>query len=284
VLCDRQIIEVDGLCESPHDCPAKWSAMITVYLDESGTHDPSYTVVAGFAGKRRAWEKFVPAWKAGLGKRPHLHLSSMPLIYETEREWLETLSPLPYAAGLVPVYGAVNPEDFMPLVKGTVGEVHTFGVGLCLPPIVQALIEHIPSDERIEFMFEESPLNYYIGRVMMMLAKFPGFQRYDGKSRVSKWSFVPKTETCLFEPSDYLSNHLYNWKIDQTSQRSLWTLPIAEGRRILGEQMPRNRVRALYRHLERPEFRKDISRSEIKEYRNKIRTGVTPDPWIEKFK
>ena len=257
--------------------------MISVYLDESGTHSPDYTVLAGFAGKRRTWEKVVPAWKSGLGERPFLHVSSMPLIRESEREWLKRLAIIPYRHRLVPVYGAVCANDYMDMVKGTVAEVHSHGVCICIAPIVNALIEWIPSDERIEFIFETSPLDFYIERMMMMIAKFPGIRRQDGKSIISKWSFVPKGETCLLEPSDYLANHLYNREIDPTSTRTLWTSPIAEGRTLLGGKMARDRVRNLFTHLARPEFSKDIPRTAIKRYRKGIRNGSQPDPWTKRF-
>jgi len=256
--------------------------MITLYLDESGTHSERYTVVAGFAGKKRPWTKFEPVWKEGLGDRPFLHLRKMPLTTQREKEWLETLGPLPYNCKLKPIYGAVNPGDFRDLISGTVGEAYGHSYCLCMVQIVAAL-KDIPGDERFEFVFEASPLDFYIDKQMQMMAKFRVLQRQDGRSRLAKWSFVPKDSCSLFQPADYLANHLYNREIDPTSKRSIWTEPIARDRKLLGSQMSRDRVRLLFQHLSGPGYTKGIPREEIKRYRAAVRSGEEPDPWDALF-
>lgn len=277
--CARQWSDTDGLCESPHDCPAKWCAMITLYLDESGTHDKHHVVVAGFAGKKRHWTHFSKEWPKGRGDRPRLHLNTMPLKSRKEKDWLESLAPIPYESKLRAVFGVVNVADYFDLVQGTVAEVHTHGACLALAQIVDGLMTAIPGDERFEFQFEASPLDFYIDKMMKILTRYPGMRRYDGKSRIARWSFVPKEDCILFEPADYLANHIYHMKLDSTSQRAQWTEPIVRGREIIGSTMSRETARRLFSHLQRAEFHKDIPREVIKAYRKGIRSGAQPDPW-----
>lgn len=258
--------------------------MITLYLDESGTHGDRYAVVAGFAGKKRPWAKFESAWKIGLGKRPFLHLSKMPMTSPKERAWLETLGPLPYECKLKAVYGAVKPSDYRDLIVGTVGEAYGHSHSLCLTQLVDALINGIPGDERFEFIFEASPLDFYIDKHMQMMAEYRGLRRHDGRSRLAKWSFVPKESCLFFQVSDYLANHLYNREIDPASTRSIWTEPIVRGRQLLGSPMSRERARKLFQHLSEPGYTKGIPREEIKKYRAAVRSGAEPDPWDKLLK
>ncbi len=274
-----QFSDTDGLCESPHDCPAKWCAMITLYLDESGTHDKHHVVVAGFAGKKRHWAHFSAEWPKGLGSRQRLHLSTMPLKSRKEKERLETIAPIPYESKLRAVFGAVNVSDYFDLVKGTVAEVHAQGACLALAPIVDALKTEIPGDERFEFQFEASPLDFYIDKMMKLLTGYPGMKRYDGKSRIARWAFIPKEDCSLFEPADYLANHIYHKKLDPNSRRAQWTEAIVRGREIIGSTMSKETARALFAHLKRDEFEKNISHEVIKKYRKGIRAGTQPDPW-----
>lgn len=275
---------VEGLCEAPHDCPAKWCIVLIVYLDESGTHSDEYTVVAGFVGKKRHWSKFEKAWKEGLGNRPFLHLSTMGFTNPTEKQWLEKLGSIPYECGLKPVYGGVCRNDYLDLAKGTVGEVHGQAAPLCLVPIVDGLISEIPGDERFEFIFEASNLEFYFCKMMRMIASFPGLFRYDKRPRAAHWEFMPKSESSRFQPGDYLANHLWNWNEDSNSIRSQWTLPIASNRKLIGGRLERDRARNLFKHLAKDEYTKGIPREEIKEYRRRVRNRKERDPWDEMLK
>jgi hypothetical protein len=46
-------LEIEDLCVSPIDFPAKWAAMIFGYFDESGENGDGFVVVAGFVGGRK---------------------------------------------------------------------------------------------------------------------------------------------------------------------------------------------------------------------------------------
>jgi hypothetical protein len=253
--------------------------MITLYLDESGTHSKNHVIVAGFAGKKRHWDHFSKEWPKGRGDRPRLHLNTMPFKSHKEKDWLEALAPIPYESKLLAVFGAVNVADYFDLIEGTVAEVHAQGACLALAPIVVELMAKIPGDERFEFQFEASPLDFYMGKMMKVLAGFPGWRRHDGKSRIARWAFIPKENCMLFEPADYLANHLYHKKVDSTSRRAQWTEPIVRGREIIGDTMSRETARNLFSHIQRDEFHKNIPREAIKAYRKGIRLGTHRDPW-----
>lgn len=252
--------------------------MITLYLDESGTHDKHHVVVAGFAGKKRQWAHFSAEWPKGLGERPWLHLRTMPLKSHKEKAWLEALAPIPYESKLKAVFGAVDVSDYFDLVQGTVAEVHAQGACLALAPIVDGLLTAIPGDERFEFQFEASPLEFYIGKMMEILTRYPGMKRYDGKSRIARWGFAPKEESILFQPADYLANHIYHKKLDPNSRRAQWTEAIVRGREIIGSTMSRETARRLFSHLQRSEFHKDIPREIIKAYRKGFVRAHSPIP------
>lgn len=255
--------------------------MITLYLDESGTHSDRYTVVAGFAGKKRPWTNFEAAWKKGLGSRPFLHVSNMSLTSPRDKEWLELLGAIPYDCKLIPIYGAVKPSDYRDLIVGTVAEAYGHSYSMCLLQIFEALVHQIPGDERFEFVFEASPLDFYIDKQMQMTAIMRAFQRPDGRSRIARWSFVPKSQCSLFQPGDYLANHLYNRELAPESDRARWTEPIARGRKLLGSPMSRERARMLFQHVSGPGFTKCIPREEIKKYRAAVRSGNERDPFAE---
>jgi hypothetical protein len=279
MLCVYNRIDIEGLCESLHDCPAKWSAMISLYIDESGTHKKSHVIVAGFLGKKRHWSKFDPVWNAGLGNRPFLHINGMPFKYETERVWLEALAPIPYECGLKAGYGGVNVADYEDLVKGTVAEVYAHSVSLALVPLILDLVAKIPGDERFEFNFEDSPLNFYIGKMMGMIAGYRGLRRHDGKSRIAGWAFRPKHESSLFQPADYIANHLYNKQMNPESRRALWTAPICRDRELIGGLFRRDSIRSVFAHITSEEHTKNIPNELIKAYKKEIRQGTKPDPW-----
>jgi hypothetical protein len=202
----------------------------------------------------------------------------MPLRSRKEKEWLETSAPIPYESKLRAVFGAVDVSDYFDLVQGTVAEVHSQSACLALAPIVDGLKTAIPGDERFEFQFEASPLDFYVDKMMNILARYPGMKRYDGKSRIARWVFIPKEDSMLFEPADYLANHIYHKKLDPTSRRAQWTEPIVRDREILGSMMSRETARRLFSHLKRDEFHKNIPRETIKAYRKGIRSGTQPDP------
>jgi hypothetical protein len=115
--------------------------------------------------------------------------------------------------------------------------------------------------------------------MMEMLSGYPATRRADGKCRVARWSFVPKEDSILFQPADYLANHLYNSKLDPNSRRAQWTEPIVRDRKVIGSTMSRDTARRLFSHLKGHGFTKNIPREAIKAYKKGVRFGTEPDPW-----
>jgi hypothetical protein len=179
--------------------------MITLFLDESGTHTKNHVVVAGFAGKKRHWQKFADERTTGLGDRPFL--------------------------------------------------------------------------QRFEFNFEDSPLNFYTDKMMQMMSCFRGLKRHDGNSQIARWAFIAKDQSSLFQPADYLANHIYNKMTNPESRRTLWTAPICKEQKLIGAAFPRDTARRLFAYLQSDEYTKNVSRKYIKEYRKGVRERSIPDPW-----
>ena len=229
----RGLGDTEGLCESPHDFPAKWAAMIFGYFDESGGDiGDGYFVVAGFIGKRKCWKDFARKWTVAAGDHGALHMKELRLGSKRSRiryrDLLKRLGQVPFEVGLRPFVGSVKTSDYQHLIKDTVAELVLKGYSVALTAMVGAILEsNLPKSERIEFIFE-TQVEFAIMReqAFAFWRQLPVYKCPNGKSRISKLSSMDKS--ILLEASDYLAYAVLQQLIDPSSEKSEITSPILE--------------------------------------------------------
>jgi len=226
--------ELDGMCNSPHDFPAKWAAMIFGYFDESGEVGDGYYVVAGFIGRRRDWKKFIPLWKEALGDRSSLHMAELRLGSNSAQrrcgDVLKALGEVPRTVGLKAFSGSVRTSDFSQRTNGTIAEIIMKGYPLALCGMLEAVMQsNIPRHDRIEFTFEEQVEFAKVrAQAFSYWRTIPEYKSHHGRSRIAKDASIEKGSV-LLEPADYLSYALLQKLIDPQSQKALLTSPILDG-------------------------------------------------------
>jgi hypothetical protein len=210
--------------------------MLTACLDESGHETKDWQFVAGFLGNEDQWKKFVPLWQAALGpQRKRLHMAELRWNKEYTRQLLERLGPVPDQCGLVPVVGGVRVSDYEDLVAGSISEKLLKGYMACVYPLVLNVLRTVPSNERLELVFEDQ--KEYAPYTNTLLSAITGIAdksdkkpdwmlTADGLPKLAKWSFVPKDSTILTDPADYFSYGLLQAWRDKNSKRTRWCQPI----------------------------------------------------------
>jgi hypothetical protein len=222
--------ECDGLCESPHDDPPRWCAMIYGYFDE--TEEAGYSVVAGFVGRKNAWKSLVKEWIKVSDGKP-IHLKAMRLGHNKapsrHGELLRKLGLLPAQCKVRPFVGYVKTSDYFPGIKGTTAELVLKGYMASLLAMVDCMMESdLRKTDRIEFLFEEK-FEFATARAQLFedLYRMPEYKIGDsGRSRIAKFSTLPKST--ILEPSDYLSHAVWQSLVDPESQQARLTAPILE--------------------------------------------------------
>jgi hypothetical protein len=243
--------ELEGYFRIPHDRPPRWLFVLTAYLDESGQESKDYVFIAGFLGNDEQWKQFANDWKIGLGARHGLHMSRLRWAHPKKIEpLLKRLGPIPHNCGLEPLLGGVRVSDYDDLVKGTISEKLMAGYMTALYPLVIQMLKVVPSDERVELVFESQ--DRYEALVNSMLTnlcavKDPHFFMSDGITpKLANWKFVPKSSTMLTQPADffaYTATQLYR---DENSVKSRLCMPICpKGNKstAIGAVMKRRTVR-----------------------------------------
>jgi hypothetical protein len=257
VVCKSQIVE--ELFETPHDRPPEHAFMITVYLDESEHSDTSkYTVVAGFRGKKRQWDSFLPAWEKAKRAKKQLHLTSLRWnsrdAEKRIRPLLERLGPIPYEHGLIPVFGAVKTEDYFDLIRHDRGLKIFGGYMLSLSHVLTLLLETVPAYERIKIVCENQET--YSKHAMDVFRGFAETAERDrGYPKLSSIEFVSKKDMPMFEAADYLAFAIGKTFSEPGSKKDLWCRPIqAEGRTFpcrtgmwLNREVARETIRQIQR-------------------------------------
>lgn len=226
--------ELDGYFSVPHDDPPKWLFMYTAYLDETGQDAQDWVFIAGFMGKKEHWGALVSPWKEGLGpQRKSLHMAELRFKKDkdNEKNMLERLSNIPVQSGLIPVIGGICVHHFKDLLMGNpfLEKLHNGYVSALMPLVIQVL-DWLPSNERVEIVFEQQ--DRYFGLADFVFSEMirHGAMPYtlDGKPKLAKWSSVPKGSTCLTEPADYYAYAIAQDTKDRTSIRAQWTKPILD--------------------------------------------------------
>jgi hypothetical protein len=222
--------DIESLCESPQDFPAKWATMIYGYFDESVEDGDGYYVVAGFVGRKRDWKKFAVLWPEALGDHGPLHIKELRLgsskAPKRYGELLERLARVPPACNLRPFVGSVRTGDYRDRIKGTVADLVLSGYTTALTAMVGGILESdLPKRDRIEFIFEQQ-VEYAVSREMAFKnwRESAHYKTHHGNSRIGKNASMEKGT--LLEASDYLAYAILQQLIDHESQKASLTVPI----------------------------------------------------------
>lgn len=229
----NQYLELEGVCASPMDFPAKRAAMIYGFFDESGGKNDGYVVVAGFVGAFDDWQKYLTLRHKAVGDRPALHMKDMRLGSETgarrHADLLRRLGSVPRKANLLPFAGSIKLAHTLK-TKGTIADLALAGYNVALLAMVDGILQsdQLSKRERIEFTFEDQ-IEFAIPRASMFHSLRQSDQYKtcrDGRSRVGKDSSMEKG--VLLEASDYLAHAILQQLIDPESRKATVTAPILQ--------------------------------------------------------
>ena len=258
--------------------------MLSAYLDECGQESKGLVIVAGFIGDKDAWEKCALAWREGFNgsQRKALHLADLKFKRQSEKRLLERLGPIPEQCGLKRISGSVNVADYYDMVEGTVAELHAHGYCLSLVPLVLAIRDAIPEEERYELIFEEqTALGFYRDKLLTfmshILANDPAVKSGAKKNQLVSWKTMTKGQTRLFEPADYLCYHLAHNSREPDSIRTNWTKPIMGSGAICVRHLTGEACREIFSIA--PSLRPQ-DQEELDYFKQYIRQG-NYDPWEE---
>ncbi len=226
---------------------------LTAYLDESGHETKDWGFIAGFYGNDDQWRQLVPLWQTALGKRKKLHMNELRWNYPRIKKLLDRLGPIPGKCKLTPVVGGVRVSDYEDLIAGTIDEKLMKGYIACLMPLVFQLLRVVPSDDRVDLIFEEQKeyepyANLALSALIsLMNESIPWGRGRDGLPKLSKWSFVPKDSTILTQPADYFAYALLQAYRDKNSKKTKWCQSILEsgGGEGIGAILKRQTIRRI---------------------------------------
>ncbi len=179
--------------------------MLTAYIDESVESPHGYTVMAGFLGDESQWTVFAEKWEKALLPKRHLHMNKLRgWKSDQHKQMLEKLAAVPYECGLQSLYSSVNVSEYENKIPAFKTKAFAKGYFVTLVGLAAAVLDAIPKNERVEFVFEEQKEFAAVREhALGLMAKSPTLQRKQGNSALAKWSSVPKSS--LLEPSDYLA-------------------------------------------------------------------------------
>lgn len=272
--------------------------MLTLYADESGTHqDDDRMCVAGYMGNDSQWKIFPREWKEAIFPRPNLHLRKLGFKSDKERRMLERAGIVPKNCGLTPTFGGLRKRDYRDIVFGTAEEAVMNGYTMCSYAMVFNALRVVPDDDRLEVVFEcpsQKSFPVYLSAAMQVISEtdHPELLMKDGRSKLASWRFVPPGSTILTESADYFAYALFQaWK-DPESKRSLWCKPIlsAHGNKGVGCIWKREQIREVMfdkplKDLFAPEFRvfveavrRTVSSKEFLEFTKGMKKILQADP------
>jgi len=203
-------------------------AMLTAYLDETGTGSKErLCVVGGFVGNEAQWTSFAADWIPALGtQRKNLHLSKLrwKRRYSKIVDDLARLGPIPHRYNLSPVYIGMWHQDFIDFFKGKVRERFTNPYMTCAQICMATILHGIGGpNEEIEFIFDRqegrrAQTVEALHRVVFKFAKM--------EPRVKNIDFRPMWSTVCLDPADYLVFALREEFLDKTSLKAKASSPI----------------------------------------------------------
>ena len=245
---------LNGFFTSPHDAPPKWLCVLmhTAYIDETGQTTDGWIFLTGWFGNEEHWKAFMPKWKAELGNRANLHMCKLRWGEKNRRtqDLLARLGPIPSSCGLRAAVGGLKYSDYRDLVEGSVVEKIASGYVQCLYPLVSAIVQHVPGDERVELLFgaQETFQEKALETLNFISRSYAGDPLYctsTGILKLAKFSFAaPGENSILYNPSDYLASALAHHKHDKYSRKARWSRPILDATQLLGRIYDRDEIRA----------------------------------------
>ncbi len=245
------------LC-TPHDHPPKHLLMLTAYLDESG-HEGNLVIIAGFMGHDDEWTECAERWRNGLGpQRRLLHMKSLRWSKHGTRKLLATLGAIPHECGLRAVMAVTPVQHYEDLVSGTLAQKLVKGYYLSVIGIIDAILKNVPKDETVKFVFEQQE-EYELSTRIILNAR--NDMTSTGARRVSGVEYIPKDDSILTQPADYLAFALLQGFRDQTSKKYKWCEPILKNKqKAFGIVQDRERLRKTIKATidQHPELMGDI--------------------------
>jgi hypothetical protein len=230
--------------------------MFTAYVDESG-HDPQgeLTVLAGFLGNEAQWNAFCPKWREALGPdRKALHMADLRWNTQATRRLLSRLGPIPQECNLDPIMAGVRFEDYRDLLDDDPSKLELGAYLVCMHVLTIQVLRAIPDDELLEIVFEEQNEYECYASKILSVAAATGPRTSDGRSKLAKWSFVPKGSTILTDPSDYFAFAIRQAWTKPASKKAAWSGPIlqtGQGQGY-GKILDRDEVRPIIRDIVNP--------------------------------
>lgn len=163
---------------------------------------------------------------------------------------------VPDAAGLKPLFASVRVSDYEDLVSGTRHENLLVGYIVCCYGVVVNALRGIPNNERLEIVFEDQ--DRYRDRARLALGDIaetdsPSLMCTNGKSKLAKWSFVPKGSTSRLELANYFAYAELQISRNKNSVRSKWCHRILETNNgdCLGARMDKSLAREIITSMKR---------------------------------
>lgn len=204
--------------------------------------------LAGYVGGDDAWTSLSAAWPSAIAPHKALHLKKLRFGEDRHKALLERAGAVPSSCGLIPIMAGVRMNDYADLIQGGRDAKLLSGWVLCCFAMLMNSLRAIPGDERLEIVFEQQaeyePFANIACSTVCGLTTDPSLQFADGTSRLANWRFVPKGETILTQPADYLAFALFQMFRDETHVKSLMTRPIIPSRSA-GAMLHRTQVRKL---------------------------------------
>jgi hypothetical protein len=240
-------VELDGFFESPEDAPAKSPLMIRAYMDETGRESKDYVLVCGHGGYRSQWAMFAGQWLEALGsQRKRLHMNRLRWSSPSTRLLLSRLGVIPERCGLKRIIGGVKVSDYEGVVSGTKAEKPLKGYIVSLFSAVIPALLALPDEERLEIVFEEQQeYESWVGTALSAIATLPNPRLYTrgGKTKLARWSFIPKETTALLDQADYLCYAKLQECREEKSNKAEWSAPILGNGEYIGKILNRDEVR-----------------------------------------
>jgi len=213
-------------------------AILTAYFDESGVHDDDQRenhccVVAGYVGNSEQWHDLAAEWIPAIHPRKNLHMKKLRWNQHPERigPLLARLGPLPEKYNLQPVQVWVRWCDYK-AVFGKPNDPFTEPYVLCANlSIVACLLEFLPSDDSIYFIFDRQE---GIRRETMQKVRDVTYDWLGVDRRVEGIEFISRHQTVCLDPADYLAFMSHEEALDAESRKVKLGRTIFDGRQSIG--------------------------------------------------